>query len=184
MEEAGGQRPHPVAGPGVDDQPGRLGQHHDVVVGVDDPEVDGFWLRRAVGLGFPLDLDLLALGQPPALGHRLTADPHRPRLDEDGNVGPAPAGEERQGPVDPLPGQGGGHRKLFPGDTPEPPGHDFQPLMAIRITPTVMALSATLKVGQWGTLMKSMTSPRRNPGERTSRSTRLPSAPPRTRASE
>ena len=168
----------------MDDQAGGLGHHDDVLVGVYDPEVDGLGAGRGLLLGRALDLDLLPLGQAPTLGHRLPADPHGPRLDEDGDVGPAPAGEQRHRPVDPLPGQRCGHRTESLGDTPRCPGHDFEPRRAIRITPTVMALSATLKVGQWGTLMKSTTSPRRNPGDRRSRSRRFPTAPPRTRASE
>ena len=49
--------------------------------------------------------------------------------------------------------------------------------MAIRITPIVMALSAMLKVGQFGTLMKSTTSPRRTPGERTMPVDQVPDRP-------
>jgi len=87
-----------------------------------------------------------------ALGRRRhpAPDPHRPLLDEDRDVGPAPAGEQRHRPVDPLPGQRGGHRELFPGDTSGPLGHAvLQPRSAMRMTPTVMALSAMLNVGQW-----------------------------------
>ena len=43
-----------------------------------------------------------------------------------------------------------GTAKRSSGDTPGPPGHYcLQPRMAIRITPMVMAQSATLNVGQW-----------------------------------
>ena len=134
------------------------------------------------GAGGGVGLGLAARPRPrrprPAGGSwpRAARRPAPPRVDEGGDVGPAPAGESATARSTRSPASEPGTAKFI-----EPPVKSASPGWRSRITPIVIAQSATLNVGQCGTLMKSTTSPRRKPGERTSRSTRFPTAPPSTR---
>src|SRR5262249_12298351 len=134
------------------------------------------------GLGEHLD-DLTRF-EPPALGNRRAVDEHRPVRDEILDVSSRPAGEQRDRAVDPLPRERHRYRELFVhGCARSPQACRSRVVLRIDHTttstaPIVMAESATLNVGQRPMSTKSITAPRRNPGERNTRSMRFPIAPP------
>ena len=74
-------------------------------------------------------------------------------------------------------------RRIFSPDwvLPPPSRHPRTLARTSRAAPAVIAESARLNVGgKYGSLIQSITKPRSGPGDRKSRSTRLPAAPPRS----
>ena len=105
---------------------------------------------------------------------------HRARVDQRGDLGPAQPGDHGDDAVDPLPGQRLGH-DLADRSSRAPPTPAQRGQHAGSPMPTQRAASATLNTGHHCRSTKSTTRPPRNPSpSRRARSTRLPSAPPRT----
>src|ERR1700754_508903 len=143
----------------VDDDTRRLVDHEQVLVLVGDREARGLD-RGALDGRLRLDLDLLAAAEEVALGLRDAVDAHEALVDQALGLG-ARAGVGGEEDVQAL------ARGLW---------WDLHPFRSrtktSEITPNVMQMSATLKAGQCGNLMKSVTAPARM------RSIRLPAAPP------
>ena len=81
-----------MSGPGMDDEPGRLAHHDQVVVGESDVDRDGLGPRRPVGRRLGEELDERARLEAVALDDRLSPDEHGAVVDEAGDLGPAPSG--------------------------------------------------------------------------------------------
>src|SRR5439155_9960465 len=168
-----------LAGARVDDEAGGLADDDHLVVRVHDGHV----YRRVrdgpvIGRGANVDLDDLAFGDTTgARGHGCSAQPNPSAGDEVGDVAARQSGQERHQAVDPLTIEGTGDDLLHFGCSVRA----WPKLISTSNThPTVMAASATLKTGHQRRSTKSITDPRPNPGDRKTRSTRLPTAPPST----
>ena len=113
-------------------------------------------------------------------------DEHVARLDQRLHLAAGPAGEQRHRAVEPLPRERLGHRELLSHRRLTHARHVARRMsvrtaqITMRIAPIVIAESATLNVGNRPTCTKSTTAPCRKPGDRNTRSMRLPSAPPST----
>ena len=101
-EQAVHERAVGVAGAGVHDEPGRLGEHHDVVVGVAhvDGTIAGSADGRRADRGLVEDLDHRARDEAVALPHRPAVDHDRVAREQRLHVGAAPTGEQRDRAVD------------------------------------------------------------------------------------
>ena len=179
----------------------RLVDHHDVVVVVHDD--DTFDLLRA-HLGEPrligeLHLEHRPDADPIGLVDRGTVQQHAPRADQLRDPAPGQPEHPRHGSINPLAVQSirdeqhfslsherscsdHDHRRLR--TTPDRAWRS--PVMPIPLTTdkymimmaaAVMHMSATLKIGQYGSSRKSITWPRSTPGGRNSRSVRFPATP-------
>ena len=197
-EQAVHERPVRVARARMHDEPGGLG--HDDDVGVLVAHVDGYVLgagRHARPAGRraprrprrPAAFRLFPTG--------VAAHDHVTGLDQRLHLGPAPPGQHRHDAVDPLPRERVGNDDRLDPVIPllGAPGRASRrvgsltsrsvvagtaPAITSSTAPIVIAESATLNVGKLPTRTKSTTAPCRNPGERITRSRRLPVAPPRT----
>ena len=189
-------------GRGVDGDADRLVDHDDGRVVVDDLDaLDdlGDDLER-VGLDRDLDVEHRALQHPLALADVGAVEPHPAVGDQLG--GPRPGQAEQLGhrDVDPLvrrgrPGPAGSGGRRWSrvvlrvvsvsrrlGASPWRVPSIRMPRKTwsrIRPAPTLIEMSATLKIGQFGSWRKSMTCPRNGPGSRSIRSVRLPVMPAR-----
>jgi hypothetical protein len=101
-----------MAGAGMDDEPGRLAHHDQVVVGEPDVDGDRLGTGRSVGRRFGQQLDERAGLEAVTLGDGLPAHEDRAVVDEASDLGAAPAGEKCEGPVQPLARQRAGHGEL------------------------------------------------------------------------
>ena len=178
-EQPANQRPGRVPCARMHDEPGRLVDHDHVVVVVHDGDRDvGFGPGRRVGFGFGQQLDDLARMQTAALADFTPVDEDRALLDEGLDVGPAPARQHRHDTIDAFAVECGRNRQRLGCGHSAGARRDRQ---INKIAPIVMQESATLNTGNHPTETKSTTWPRRKPGARKMRSTRLPSAPASTR---
>ena len=189
-------RPGP-AGRGVDGNADGLVDHHDGVVVVDD-------LDPLDDLGDHLERVGLRPGSSRPASRRRARDrscrrPRSRRARGPGRSGRPPwCGTARTSapwrrrrarrPAPPVPGRSGGPRscscvaRVFGIGTRSP--RSVTPRMLWRmmtLAAPMMHMSAMLKTGQLGSIIQSMTWPRRMPGSRMSRSVRLPPTPPSRR---
>ena len=100
-----------VPGSRVDHEPRRLVHDDDVVVGGAHVDRDVLADRHPVGLRLGEQLHGRAGTEAVALGGDLAVDADRARRDEGLHLDTAPAGQERDGPVDALPDERGGDGK-------------------------------------------------------------------------
>ena len=101
-----------MSGSRMDDEPGRLADHDQIVVGEADVDRDGLGTGRPVGRRLGEELHERAGLETVALDDRLSPDEHGAVVDEAGDLGPAPAGQEREGPIEPLARQRRRHGEL------------------------------------------------------------------------
>src|SRR2546423_812334 len=145
--------------PGMHDEPGRFVDHDQVVVLVEHTEVHCFGLQPAGNGGRQLPLQTIARPKPGCRTRRPIVVADMPLRDQALDLTPAMPGEQA-GQV--LVEAGGVNRdgvRLRLGQTAlERPLRQMVPSRSTA-TPTVIAESATLKIGQCGTWMKSITEP-------------------------
>ena len=197
-QEAVHERPVPVPGPGVHDEARGLLEHHHVRVLVPDGQRDLLRARRRFRDRRPQQLDDVARPEALRLAGGPARDPHATVGEQALDLRAAPARQGGDGPVDALAGQSLGDDQRFtrtrgtlgahasaPGPDPfgsarftDEPGNSVR--STSRIAPIVMHESATLNVGKFPIRTKSTTAPCRKPGDRTTRSVRLPTAPAST----
>jgi len=154
-----------VPGPRVHHQAGGFVHHGHRGVGVDHGELDaGFRLdarRSRLGQGDGED-GAVVQGSATDRHHR-AVDQHPAAGDQPGGHGARDVGQHGHGPVNPHPGQ---ERRHLDDEWAFGLAHALEPAGCPKnsdatrtTTPTVMQASATLKVGQWLSVMKSATSP-------------------------
>ena len=161
-----------VTGTGMHDQARGFGHHHDVVVLEPDHHFDrGIGHGQARDLRLAEELDHAAGLELAALADAFAVDQHRTRLDEVLHLASGPAGQQRNARSRRSPANASGTAScsaiagfLLGAFSRCSRMSARIAHSTMRIAPTVMAESATLKVGKSPTCTKSTTAPLRKPG--------------------
>ncbi len=178
-EQSADERPGRVSCARMDDETRRLVDNDHVGVFVHDADRDiRFGPRKRVRLGFGQQLDNLTRMQAAALADLPSVDEHGALLHKGLHVAAAPTRQHRDDAIDAFAVECGRDRQRLRSGHSTGARSDRQ---ISRIAPIVMHESATLNTGNHPTETKSTTWPRRKPGARKMRSTRLPNAPASTR---